>query len=587
MSLWFARRIIDLVGALYDLFNERRFGTLTPHLGQPDLESDRDRRFIIIQIDGLAYDYLRQAIETGYMPHLARLEAGGELEISAWRSGLPSTTPAFQAGMMFGNRYDIPGFRWYEKDRERAVVVKRPDQARELRERVSDGRRGILEGGSCYVSIFDGDASVALFTLSALAQQRFFESVKGLGLLLLFLGSPLRLLKVVGLTLSQYLRSLVRRIRVLLRPSRFEPFDRPSLFTAFSDALFIETQTFCVVLDIYRQAPAIYANYNNYDEAAHKSGSGDRVAFRQLRAIDKRIRQIDRMRKRYPDRQYDLYVLSDHGNTPAATFSRQTGRSLAQYIRERIGDPQGPGGEPNARIDAPDKMPYLSRELEQLADVASPRLCRALRIIRRFMEERALRGAGALGERVADYDMRRQRDVVVRASGSLAHVYFNVASRPLDLIEVMVMYPRLIDDLLMTAGIGALIGRAGGRTIVFGRQGGSMVIGDDLQTLALESPHPLTSFGAADYVTAQVHQLVHFPHAGDVVILGAVDDRGAVVTFEEQAATHGAVGGVQDRPFIARPPGAPPLPSPLDDPLALYPYFRRYLDGPSEPLVAE
>ena len=129
-----------------------------------------------------------------------------------------------------------------------------------------------------------------------------------------------------------------RRLVALVRPSVLNPFDVFSpLLHAVGDVLFTEVQTFGVVLDIYRCAPAIYANYNSYDEVAHKLGPDHRAAFRTLRGVDKRIRQINRMRAHYRQREYDLYLMSDHGNTPAVPFSWQNGSTLGQHIVAEVG----------------------------------------------------------------------------------------------------------------------------------------------------------------------------------------------------------------------------------------------------------
>ncbi|MCK4316882.1 MAG: alkaline phosphatase family protein, partial [Anaerolineae bacterium] len=354
MSTWFARRVLDLVGTLTNVYYTRKYGAMARRLGRPGVRPDQRRGFIIIQIDGLSHDHLMQAIAAGYVPYLSHLLAERRLAVAPWHCGLPSTTPAVQAGIMFGNRFDIPGFRWYEKEREQAVLVKRPDQIQAVRERISRGRPGILQGGSSYVNMFDGDADLALFTLSTLHRQRFFESVRGMGLFLLFLLSPFRVLRLMGLMTMSYLAGLGRRLVALVRPftstglstsderfgrrlsgglrtqpSVLNPFDILSpLLHAVSDVLFTEVQTFGVMLDIYRCVPAIYANYNSYDEVSHKLGPDHRSAFRALRNVDKRIHQIDRMRARYRRREYDLYILSDHGNSPSVPFSWLNGMSL-------------------------------------------------------------------------------------------------------------------------------------------------------------------------------------------------------------------------------------------------------------------
>jgi len=577
MSTWLARRVLDLVGVLTNAYYTHKYGTIARRLGRPGISLDQRRGFIIIQIDGLSYDHLMQAVDAGYMPYLARLLAERRLAVAPWRCGLPSTTPAVQAGIMFGNRFDIPGFRWYEKEHGLVMLARRPDQVRTVRARVSQGRPGILRGGSCYVSMFDGDADLALFTLSTLHRQRFFESARGMGLFLLFFLNPFRVLRLLRLTTTSYLTGLGQRLVALVRPSVLNPFDVLSpLLHAVSDALFTEVQTFGVMLDIYRCAPSIYANYNSYDEVAHKLGPNHLVAFRILRDVDKRIRQINRMRARYKRREYDLYVIADHGNSPAVPFSWRNGTSLGQYIGAQIGDGLSVDERVGAYAHSTEKTQYLLEELQGLEHRFSPRLRRVLAAARRHVNQRMS------ADQELDYDMERQRDIVVCPSGPLAHVYFNVSPRPLDLIEVLFLYPQLLDSLLATPGIGTIAGRAGERTIVLGRRGGMLVIGSGREIM--ERPHPLMPFGDMAYGAAQVHRLVHFPHAGDLIVLGEVEPDGRVVAFEEQVATHGGLGGPQGHPFIAWPPERSVAPETLNDAQDLYPYFvRHYLGQPLDP----
>lgn len=577
MSTWFTRRTLDLVGKFTDIYYTRKYGELARRLGRPDVEPDERRGFIIIQIDGLSHDHLVQAIAAGYMPHLSRLLAERRLVVGPWRCGLPSTTPAIQAGIMFGNRFDIPGFRWYEKERGLGMLARRPEQVQIMRARVSRGRTGILRGGSCYVSMFDGDADLALFTLSTLHRQRFFESMRGIGFFLLFLLSPFRVLRLLGLIAARYLAGLGRRLVALVRPSVLNPFDVFSpLLHAVSDAFFTEVQTFGVMLDIYRCVPAIYANYNSYDEVAHKLGPDHPAAFRILRGVDKRIRQINRMRARYRRQEYDLYVISDHGNTLSVPFSWRNGKSLGQYILAHIGAEHSMDERVDTQVHSTEKTRYLLEELQGLEQRFSPRLRRVLAAARRYVDRRLLTDQEGCPEFIEglDYDLERQQDVVVSASGPLAHVYFNVTARPLDLIEVMRLYPHLLDHLLATPGIGAVVGRAGEQTIVMGQKEGTLVIEGEREIV--EGPHPLASFGDVAYAAAQVHRLAHFPHAGDLVVLGAVEPDGQVVTFEEQVATHGGLGGPQGRPFITWPPECPLTPETLNDAQDLYPYFAQH-----------
>jgi hypothetical protein len=578
VSTWFAQRVIDLLGRLRDLYYTRKYGEMARQLGRTGLASRPDRPgFIILQVDGLSHETLIQAVAAGAMPYTARLLGERKLVVDSWRCGLPSTTPAFQAGLLFGNRFDIPGFRWYNKEQRLPMLVRRPDQARVIRAAISDGHPGLLRGGSCYVSIFDGDADLALFTLSTLHSQRFFESARGFGLFLLFLLSPFRVLRLLWTMASSYMTRLGRRVAAVVQPSVVHPFDvlSPLFFTA-GDVLFTAVQTFGVTLDIYRSVRSIYANYTTYDEVAHKVGASHPAAFRALREFDRSLRQIDGMRARYRRREYDLYLVSDHGNTPSLPFSWLHHTTLGGFISSELGEGVALKELLEGHPEAGEKTRYLLDEIRVLERRLSPRLRRVSAAARLYVRRR-IPPPGP-----PDYDLSRQGDVVVSASGPLAHVYFNVAPRPLDLIEVLLIYPQLLDALLSTRGIGAVAGRAEDRTVLLGPDGGVSTIGPERRTV--ESHHPLAPYGDVAYAEDQVHLLLHYPHAGDLVVLGGVEPDGRVVTFEKQVSTHGGLGGSQMQPFIAWPPECQMVTSTLNRPEDLHRYFAsRYLgerDGP-------
>jgi hypothetical protein len=546
MSTWTTRRLVDLLRSLSHLYYRRKYGALARRMGRPGVVQDDRRGFIVLQIDGLSHEHLLQALRAGVMPWLERALADGRLALSPYRCGLPSTTPAVQAALLFGTRHDIPGFRWYEKERALSVVAKRPDQMQAVQARLRQGVEGILAGGSSYVNLFDGDADLAFFTLAAFHPQRFFESIRGMGLVLLFLLSPFRVLRVFGLSLVGCLEVLRWRLAALFRGRAFRPYDLLGPFlAAVVNALFTEVQTFGVALDIYRRVPAIYANYNTYDEVAHVLGPTHRLAFRVLRDVDRRLRQIDRMRARYRSREYDLYLLSDHGNSPSVPFSQKVGRSLGQFIVEQLG--QGASLDEVFALEGGslNKARFLLDEMRAVTGRLPAKVARVVNALWRAMDRRLPADVETGG-----YDLERREDVVVRVSGSLAHVYFNVARRPLQLIEVALLYPALLDRLLETDGIGLVAGRAGGRVVVLGPGGGMAVLSDG--RVEVEPPHPLLPFGQPDGVAEDLRRVVPFPHAGDLILLGAVAD-GRVVTFEDQVASHGGLGGPQEVPFIAGP----------------------------------
>ena len=544
-----SQKIIDLADSIYDLYYTRKYKTISRHLGMgPSPEESARQGFIILQIDALAYEDLLSAMERGYMPYLTRLCRRGELKLGRWRCGVPSSTPVVQAGLMFGNSFDIPGFRWYDKQTGQPILCQMPHHAHAMQQRIAAGRRGILEGGSSYMSILDGGARLSLLTVSALNRHHFFESVRGIGFLLLFCLNPLRVGRVIGLSLWQYLRGGgVRAWRSLREWKLSRPQPLYSLSQVVINVVFREIQTFACTLDIYRGVPAIYTVYYGYDEAAHHFGSTSQEALRVLKGIDTQIRQIDQITRKYQRRRYDLYILSDHGMTPCQPFQEAFGCSLAEFIAQATGGEvwDEPPGETEDAASAAQARVILE-ELESIEANLSPRSARIVRATRRYL---AARTPPLWSE---DWDLSRRKDVVVRSSGSLAHVYFNVTPRRMEVSEIALLYPRLLPRLLNHPGIGLVIGCEGDDVVVMGHRG----------TLTLNTQpsvrgeDPLATLADARLAAEELGRLARFPHSGDLILLGAwePDPPQRVITFEKQVASHGGLGGQQLYPFICYAP---------------------------------
>ena len=570
---WLQRWIVDLFNAFAARYYRRKYGASARQLGRQPQEEDGQRGFIILEIDGLAYDYLRQALAQGYLPYLARLLLSRKLRFGRWRCGLPSTTPASQAGILYGNNWDIPGFRWYDKASGDSIMCKMPGTVRTIQERISQGHEGLLRGGSSYTNMFDGDARLALFTLSALGQDHVFENVRGLGFLVLFGLNVVRLLRVIALSLWTWLVYVVKRLAswVRARPRDIHFTFLGPLLQIFNNIIFREVATFSVMVDIYRGMPAIYASYTGYDEIAHHFGADSLDAFRALRGIDKQIRQIDRIRQLYVQREYDLYILSDHGMTPSEPFSWIYGETLQQFLAAHTGQEVHAGEEWQETEGLPEaRIQFLLDELRELEARSQAVLsARVLRATRRRLDEQLL--AAVLD---AGWDLSRRGDTVVSSSGSLSHLYFNVTDRQMNLSELALLYPDLLETLVNHEGIGLVVGREG-QDVVLAGKAGTLWVGPDEQHL--EGDHPLGDLPRPQWAVDQVRRVASFPHAGDLLLLGAWD-QGRVVSFEEQVASHGGLGGPQDWPFIAFPREIDLAPRDIENSEQVYERLARIYD---------
>lgn len=547
---WLVRRIVDLFNALTGWYYRRKYETVSRRMGRPPHEeADGRRGFIVLEIDGLAHQYLLRALKQGDMPYLARLIQDGTHRLSRWHCGLPSTTPAAQAGILYGNNWDIPGFRWYDKASGTSITCKLPGLVRAVQEQVSAGRIGLLRGGSSYTNMFDGDARLALFTLGSLGGEHFFENVRGLGFVVLFLLSPLRIVQVVVLSLWTWLVYIARRLAALVRPSRSHFTFLGPLLEIASNIIFREVTTFSILLDIYRGMPSIYASYTGYDEIAHHFGADSRDAFRALRGLDRHIRRIERMRRLTKRREYDLYILSDHGLTPSVSFRQAYGQTLQQFIATHTGLEVRGGESVSDESLAEGRIRYLAEEIQHIENRQQRELAaRLLRATRQRLEGRLPPDPLPL-----DWDLSRRTDIDVLNSGPLSHVYFHVTPQQMELSEVALLYPWLLDILIRHEGIGLVVGRDGDKVVVVGKNG-SLWLGPT--GVQLEGQDPLAGLPDPAWAADELARLTRFPHAGDLILLGAWNDH-RVISFEDQSATHGGLGGPQNIPFIAAPSQAP------------------------------
>ncbi|WP_376789258.1 alkaline phosphatase family protein [Thermoflexus sp.] len=538
-----------------------KYRLLGRRMGQPEALPTLERGLVLIQIDGLSFLHLQRALQEGRMPYLARQIRKGRFQVAPWFAGFPTTTPVVTAALLYGQLDAIPGFRWYERMRREPVVMKRPAHVRRVAARLrSGGGSGLLRGGACYASLFDGGAERTVFTLSTMGLPGLLSGVQGLGLFLMVLLNPGRIWRILRMVARDILDELWYGIRSWEAGWRFLR-DPTGLFrTAFlalGSALLHELLTFSLSMDIHRGISPLYAIYVLYDEAAHRYGPDHPVAFRALRRLDAYLREIDRMAG-FARRPYDLYIFSDHGMTPSEPFARRFGRSLGDFVREYMVQPV----TLDERVEPDDRRwrswRYLMVEMRGLERTLSPRGAQVVRAARAYVQRQAPRPHEGEGG-----PFGRRADVVVRASGPLAHLYITAAPHPLSLSEIAVQWPRLLDALIEHPGIGLVIGREGEDVFLMGRYGAHVIRADGRSSIygqdPLTDPERMAPEGRwldGERIVQELARLARLPDSGDLILLGAWDGQ-AVITFEDQRGTHGGLGGAQEIAFLVFPADRP------------------------------
>ena len=533
------------------------------------------RGFLVIQIDALAHDDLLHAMELGYAPTLKRL-LRRNWSMRKYPAGLPSATPAAQAAIFFGIKDRVPAFRWYEKEDGRVLVGSKVADVQVMRDRLP--AEGVLKGGHGYVNIYDGGADRAIFTLAAREHQRFLEKMGGGRVGLLLLAHPYRTVRMLVDAVLQYVREEWERLLGQIRGEFTFYFWYLPFLHIGTNVILRELQTLAVLLDIYTGVPAIYTTYNLYDEYAHHFGPGSRAALGSVRKMDRQIRAILRMLRRLPGRPYDVYILSDHGQTPAIPYRVKFGETLGDTVvaaaKHGVLVMAGVGDYSPADEDA---VGFLISELEEVSSTSKgPTRHLGLRL------GRWLRSKYGIFPLIAEsVKMQKDEKIVVTYSSSLAHLYWTEPKRPIRFDEIRSDPDQraLYYFLVAHAGIGVVITR-----LVDGAHVESMT-GRALVTPAgeievLEGDDPLLNYAQSNVERRAIAHLARQPNAGDLILFGAYDpvtDR--CICFDDQVGAHGAMGGAQGWPFVMAAPGLIPDDYPIEDPLDLHPLLKRYSEG--------
>ena len=291
---------------------------------------------MMVEIDGLSYWHIKKAIDDGLLPTMSEMMAEDGYRLSLTDCGLPSMTSACQAGIMFGDNYDIPAYRWYDKADQRLIVS--ADDATELNARYAHGN-GLMRQGSSIDNMFDGDAEKSMFTMANMTigsdeeKKRRADDVRLMMLAPSFLSRQLALF-IWGLGRELWEAWQQHRHNVEPRLNRMKdwyPFVRAGTCTLLRD---LSAQV--AIMDMMRGAPSIYMLYLGYDEVAHHSGPWTSDAFGELKRLDKTFARLRKVIKEKAPRPYDLIILSDHGQSFGPTFKQRYGMEIKDYIEQLL-----------------------------------------------------------------------------------------------------------------------------------------------------------------------------------------------------------------------------------------------------------
>jgi len=492
-----------------------------------------------LEIDGLAHAVLLRALRDGNAPTMARWVRDGSYRLTRWETDWSSQTGACQAGLLHGNNDDMPAFRWWEKERGKAIVTNHPRDAMELERRHSDGRGLLFSDGTSRANILSGDAPHSLLTMST-AIRRDRAGRIGQDYFAYF-ANPYNLMRTLALVareLASERWSAIQQRRRDVQP-RIHRSLVYSLMRAWATIIQRDLQVAAVIADMYAGLPVAYTTFLAYDEVAHHSGIERPDALATLREVDRQIGRIAAARRHAP-RPYRLVVLSDHGQSQGAPFLDRYGVTLEALVREAAdASAASADGHPDEALG------FLGASLTEASNGDS----RLARVVRRTSRRRIVDGAVQLGhDGRAPADGEQPPEIVAVASGCLGLVSFPREAGRLTLEDLEARYPRVVPALRDHPGVGFVLVRSEAH--------GALAIGakgiNYLDAERIEGEDPLAPFGP--HAARHLRREAEFANVPDILVISRVDPvTGEVPAFEELVGNHGGLGGSQREPFLLYP----------------------------------
>ncbi|WP_414720631.1 phage holin family protein [Streptomyces sp.] len=527
----------------------RLAGRRRPRLDDPP--SPATPGTVFLQLDGVGHDVLREAL-AGVQPAMPTVASwlGNTHRLTPWHTDWSSQTGASQLAILHGSNHDVPAFRWFEKDTGQVMVCNRPSSAAELERRAvaRTGSCGLLaEDGASRGNLFTGGAEQSALVMSVAARRGTFNRPRS-GYFAYF-SDPANAVRTAWSFTAEVGREILESRAARLRRDR-PRIGRGGLYPlvrAFATVVERDVAVAAVVGDVLAGRSAVYADLVAYDEVAHHSGPYSRDARKVLTRLDRSVCLIADA-ARYAPRPYRIVLLSDHGQSTGETFEGAYGVHLRELVRTGCGLAES--GRPSRRKGG--------AEARTAARTALRRPERG-----RTAEEAECAGPPS--------------EPIVLASGNLGLVTFPDIEGRATREELDRRCPVLLTTLTSHPGIGFVLVRSAERgPLALGPRGER-----ELATGRIKGDDPLAPFGG-ETAAAAVLRADAFPHTADLMINSACDPRtGTVHAFEEQAGSHGGLGGPQSRPFLLHPADLPLPDGPLVGAAVLHGVFKTWLSTPA------
>ena len=306
-----------------------------------------------------------------------------------------------------------------------------------------------------------------------------------------------------------------------------------------------DLNTALVVESMMRGAKAIYVDYVDYDEIAHHAGVVRNEATDSLLGLDRVVGALERVATSgVPPRNYEIVLVSDHGQSQGATFLQRYGQSLEQLVEDLMGASAGTTAATSS-VEAWGPVNVLLSQVSQQQSVTG-------RITERVVGGRDT--DSALGPTAADKKDVTEGgaeppELVVVGSGNLGGIWFPRLAGRQTAASIEHQYPGLLAGLTSHPGIAFVVVMTDDGPVAVGGSGSHHV-----RTGHVSGDDPLAAFEA--HAEADLLRIADFPDAPDIYVNSLYDSyTQEVAAFEELVGCHGGLGGWQTQPMIVHPVG--------------------------------
>jgi len=290
---------------------------------------------VLMQIDGLGYDVVQRAVREGRMPFLKYLLDHEDQQLRPMYTGMPSSTPGFQAEFFYGVKGAVPAFGYFNSSLGRIVSMNDPTAASAVEDKLQKEAEGLMRGGSSWSNIFHGDADEPHLCASTAGLEMIWQALNPFRMLGLVLWYGWSLVLIFAYTLVELALATYDFTLGTLAGHSFFAELRFVPTRVIVSAVMREIVTAGASIDCERGLPIIQLNFLGYDEHAHRRGPDSRFARWTLKGIDHSLRRVWLAAHRSKHRDYQVWIYSDHGQEPTVPYPRERPEDLGRAV-ERV-----------------------------------------------------------------------------------------------------------------------------------------------------------------------------------------------------------------------------------------------------------